>query len=148
MAREPTDDRTPGRGRSRGRRRGHAEDGTGHADDRAGIPGDRASSAHSGRDVLTGGGSGSGWLGRLTARAGGGRARLLLRPRHRPWLVALAVPVAAAVALAGAAAWTVTRPDPPSPQESLPLDRACRLVLAYRGAEVGPAVLAAREDLR
>ena len=42
----------------------------------------------------------------------------------------------------------MTRPDPPSPQERLSLDRACRLVLAYRDAEVGPAVLAAREDLR
>jgi hypothetical protein len=68
--------------------------------------------------------------------------------RRRPWLVALVVPTVAAVLVAGAAARIVTRPDPPAPQESLRLDRACRLVLAYREAEVGPALLMAREDLR
>ena len=54
----------------------------------------------------------------------------------------------ATVLLIGAGGWVVTRPDPPPAQESLPLDRACRLVLAYRDAEVGPEVLAARADLR
>jgi hypothetical protein len=44
--------------------------------------------------------------------------------------------------------YLLTRPGQPEMATPVSLDRACRLVLAYRDAEVGPAVLAARADLR
>ena len=60
----------------------------------------------------------------------------------------MAVAVVLVVAVAAAVAWSGSRADPVPPRAAVPLERACRLVLAYREAEVGPAVLAARADLR
>ena len=64
--------------------------------------------------------------------------------RRRPRVVG---GVAAGLAVV-AAAFVARGGDPPPRHTSLSLPVACRLVLAYRDAELGPATLAAREELR
>jgi hypothetical protein len=71
--------------------------------------------------------------------------------RHRTWLTGAAVVVGSVV---GLAAWGIGtgESEPPAPEGStarpIELDQACRLVLAFRDAELGPQVLAARVELR
>ena len=68
--------------------------------------------------------------------------------RLRPWSTGFGAVLVVAVAVVAAAAWAGTRAEPTPTPAAVPLEQACRLVLAYREAEVGPAVLAARADLR